>query len=65
MSGHASIQHFVTLRKSGIKSLYDYRGKRISIGQPGSSTAAMGVAMLEVLGDQHQTVRPNGSFDPD
>ena len=50
MSGHASIQHFVTLRKSGIKSVYDYKGKRISIGQPGSSTAAMGVAMLEVLG---------------
>ena len=50
MSGHASIQHFVTLKKSGIKSLYDYVGKRISIGQPGSSTAAMGVAMLKVLG---------------
>ena len=50
MSGHASIEHFVTLRKSGIKSVYDYKGKRISIGQPGSSTAVMGVAMLEVLG---------------
>lgn len=50
MSGHDSIQHFVTLKKSGIKSLYDYVGKRISIGQPGSSTAAMGTAMLTVLG---------------
>lgn len=50
MSGHQSIEHFVTLKKSGIKSLYDYVGKRISIGQPGSSTAAMGIAMLKVLG---------------
>lgn len=50
MSGHESIEHFVTLKKSGIKSVYDYVGKRISIGQPGSSTAAMGTAMLKVLG---------------
>lgn len=36
-SGHVSYWHMFTLEKSGIKSIQDLRGKRVSIGYPGGS----------------------------
>ncbi len=50
MGGHSSIQHFVTLEEISIKSIKDYRGRRVSLGQPGSATEVLGSAILEVYG---------------
>ena len=36
-SGHVSYWHMFTLEKSGIKTIQDLRGKRVSIGYPGGS----------------------------
>ena len=36
-SGHVSYWHMFTLAKSGIKTIQDLKGKRVSIGYPGGS----------------------------
>jgi len=46
----ASGQHWVTLKESGIKTLWDLRGKRVAIGPPGSASADMAEITLEVMG---------------
>ncbi len=40
-SGHVSYWHMFTLEKSGIKSIKDLKGKRVSIGYPGGSVEAV------------------------
>jgi len=47
---HGSQVHVVSLKKSGIKKLEDLKGKRISIGPPGSQAAGNMMKLFEVLG---------------
>lgn len=42
--------HFVASEGSGIKSLPDLRGKRVSLGAPGSGTEVKAARILEALG---------------
>lgn len=50
MGGHESIEHFTTRPDSDIKSLKDFKGRRISMGQPGSATETIGTNILKVYG---------------
>jgi hypothetical protein len=47
---YSNYMHFVALEGSGIKSISDLRGKRVSTGAPGSGTEVMGVRVLESYG---------------
>ena len=47
---YPNLVHPLTLQKSGIKSLSDLKGKRVSLGAPGSGTAVTSAALLKTLG---------------
>lgn len=47
---YANMVHIVVLESSGITSLQDLRGKRVSIGAPGSGTEVNTAAILEANG---------------
>jgi TRAP transporter TAXI family solute receptor len=47
---YANMVHIVTLEGSGISSLDDLRGKRVSVGAPGSGTEVNTAAILEANG---------------
>ena len=36
--GHCTVTHWIVRKGSPIKSVYDFKGKRITVGQPGSGT---------------------------
>lgn len=46
----SNYMHFITLEGSGIKSISDLKGKRVSTGQPGSGTEFMCMRLLESYG---------------
>ncbi|OBT13408.1 TRAP ABC transporter substrate-binding protein [Vibrio sp. UCD-FRSSP16_10] len=47
---YPNLVHTLTLEKSGINSLADLKGKRVSLGAPGSGTAVTSAALLESVG---------------
>ncbi|MCG9697687.1 TAXI family TRAP transporter solute-binding subunit [Shewanella sp. Isolate11] len=47
---YPNLVHAITLKKSGINSLAQLKGKRISLGAPASGTAVTAAALLESLG---------------
>ena len=47
---YPNLVHALTLDKSGINSLADLKGKRISLGAPASGTAVTSAALLESIG---------------
>jgi hypothetical protein len=47
---YPNLVHAITLDKSGITSLSQLKGKRISLGAPASGTAVTSAALLETLG---------------
>ena len=47
---YSNFMHFVTLEGSGVKSLGDLRGKRVSTGAPGSGTEVKALRVLESYG---------------
>ncbi|WP_067519070.1 TAXI family TRAP transporter solute-binding subunit [Endozoicomonas ascidiicola] len=47
---YPNLVHPMTLQGSDINSLQDLKGKRISLGAPGSGTAVTSAALLETLG---------------
>ncbi|MCE9679399.1 TAXI family TRAP transporter solute-binding subunit [Shewanella sp. AS1] len=47
---YPNLVHVITLKKSGIGSLPQLRGKRISLGAPASGTAVTAAALLESIG---------------
>ena len=47
---YPNVYHIVALKKSGIKTLADLKGKRISIGAPGSGTAFKTDLVFKALG---------------
>lgn len=54
---YQNVYHVVALKKSGINSLQDLKGKRISVGSPGSGTEYKSNLVLNALGI------PYDSFD--
>lgn len=48
--GHAMVVHWVTLATSPIKTMDDLKGKRVSIGAPGSGTEQISNAIFEIMG---------------
>lgn len=55
MGGHESIEHFTTRPNSDIKSIKDLRGRRVSMGQPGSATETIGTNILKAYGINSKT----------
>ncbi len=53
---YANMVHIVTLEGSGITSLEDLRGKRVSIGAPGSGTEVNTAAILEANGISYDDI---------
>jgi len=49
-----NINHLVTVEGSGINSVADLRGKRVSVGSPGSGTEVTALRMLEAGGLDHE-----------
>ncbi len=49
--------HFVTLDGSGIKSMTDLKGKRVSTGAPGSGTEVMAMRVLESYGIDEKQIK--------
>ena len=47
---YADVIHFVALEGAGINSVRDLRGKRVSVGAPGSGTEVKGMRILEAYG---------------
>ena len=47
---YSNYMHFVTIEGTGIKSLTDLKGRRVSTGSPGSGTEVMGLRVLESYG---------------
>jgi TRAP transporter TAXI family solute receptor len=47
---YPSFIHLVTTEKSGIKVIQDLKGKRVSTGQPGSSTENLALLLLQAAG---------------
>ncbi len=47
---YSNYMHIVTLEGSGIKSMADLKGKRVSTGAPGSGTEVKGLRVLEAYG---------------
>lgn len=53
---YANMVHIVALESSGIESLEDLRGKRVSIGAPGSGTEVNTNAILEANGISYDDI---------
>jgi len=50
--------HFVALKKSGIKSIRDFKGKRIIVGDKGSGSEFDSRRILEVIGLSYDDIEP-------
>ncbi len=50
MAGHGTVWQLYTLKKTGIKSIYDLKGKRVSLGGTGSDGNALGKEVIEAHG---------------
>ncbi|MCA1906282.1 MAG: TAXI family TRAP transporter solute-binding subunit [Desulfarculus sp.] len=47
---YPNVLHVVTLKGSGIKNLTDFKGRKVSIGAPGSGTTFMSETVLRAVG---------------
>ena len=47
---YPNLMHVVTVESTGIKSMKDLKGKRVSTGSPGSATEVMSFRLLEAAG---------------
>ena len=50
--------HFIALKKSGIRSLHDFKGKRIIVGDRGSGTEFDSRRVLESIGLTYDDIQP-------
>ena len=50
--------HMVALAKSGIKSVYDFKGKRIIVGDKGSGTEMDSRRFIEAIGMSYNDIQP-------
>jgi TRAP transporter TAXI family solute receptor len=54
---YANITHVVTLADSSVKSIQDIKGKKVSVGAPGSGTENMTKQVLEALGMSYDDLK--------
>lgn len=47
---YSSVLHIYSIQGKGITSIYDFKGKHVSVGAPGSTSDIAGRAILKVLG---------------
>lgn len=47
---YPNVVHLVTIRSTGIESVHDLRGRRVSVGPPGSGNAVTAWNVLEAMG---------------
>jgi TRAP transporter TAXI family solute receptor len=50
MAGHGNVWQLYTLKKTGIKSIHDLKGKKVSLGSTGSDGNTMGKLVIEAHG---------------
>ncbi len=50
MAGHGTVWQLFTLKKTGIKSIYDLKGKKVSLGGTGSAGNDIGKEIIEAHG---------------
>lgn len=56
--GHHTVQHAVVLANSGIKTYYDLKGKKVSVGEAGSGTESASKSLLKVYGLDYNSIKP-------
>lgn len=56
--GHTSDQHWFLRKDSPIKSISDFRGRKVTVGQPGSGTLIMARWVLEACGLTFNDIKP-------
>ncbi len=54
---YPNVYHVVTLKNSGIKKLQDLKGKRVSVGAPGSGTEYMSSLVLPTVGVPYESFK--------
>ena len=59
---YPNIFHVVTVEGTGINTMQDLKGKRLSTGSPGSGTEVMSFRVLEAYGVGHSR-KPDGTID--
>lgn len=58
-SAYSNVGQFVTLQGSGITTLQDLKGKRVSVGAPGSGTEVSAQTILSANGITYDDFRPH------
>lgn len=53
---YSSVLYIYTLKNSGIKSIYDFEGKNVSVGAPGATSDLAGRAVLDALGIKPKSI---------
>ncbi len=56
-TAHQNFQHIVVLANSGINSISDLKGKRVSVGEPGSGTEQVSKHLLQVYGMTYDDIK--------
>ena len=56
--GHTSDQHWFVRKETPIQSISDFRGRKVSVGQPGSGTLIMAKWVLEACGLTFNDFKP-------
>ncbi len=56
--GHTSDQHWIVRKESPVKAIVDFRGRKVSVGQPGSGTLIMARWVLEACGLSLNDLKP-------
>ena len=56
--GHTSDHHWFVRKESPVSGIADYRGRKISVGQPGSGTLLMSQWILDACGVSWKDIKP-------
>ncbi|WP_174731995.1 TAXI family TRAP transporter solute-binding subunit [Mesobacillus harenae] len=57
-TGHQNLQHVVATAESGIKTFDDLKGKKVSVGEPGSGTELVSKSLLAAYGMNYEDIKP-------
>ncbi|RNF39725.1 TAXI family TRAP transporter solute-binding subunit [Planococcus salinus] len=57
-TGHQNLQHIVVAADSGINSVEELKGKKVSVGEPGSGTETVSGKLLEAYGLTYDDIEP-------
>jgi uncharacterized protein len=57
-TGHQNLQHVVVSEDSGIKTFEDMKGKKVSVGEPGSGTELVSKSLLSAYDMTYEDIKP-------